>query len=70
MFEIELHVRIGHWNYFQLVNDLLSEFLIFIFFIGRVNREDIVPLKLNGYQHSLIVGTDIKPEEETKEMIF
>jgi len=36
----------------------------------RVSRDEIVPMTLNAYQHSLIVGTDIKQEEDNREMIF
>jgi hypothetical protein len=31
---------------------------------------DIVPLKLNAYQYSLIVGTHVEPEDGTREIVL
>jgi hypothetical protein len=39
-------------------------------FVGRAAHADKVPLKLNAYQRSLIIGTDVKPEDENTEMVF
>ncbi|CAF0878972.1 unnamed protein product [Rotaria sp. Silwood1] len=37
---------------------------------SRLSDYDKVPLKLNAYQHSLIVGTHVEPENGTTEIIF
>jgi hypothetical protein len=31
---------------------------------------DIVPLELNAYQHSLIVGTHVESEDGTREIVL
>ncbi len=41
-----------------------------MFIIGRAPHIDKVPLKLNAYQHSLIVGTHVEPEDGTTEVVF
>lgn len=32
------------------------------FLLGRVSPANIIPVKLNAYQHSLVVGTHVEPE--------
>ncbi|CAF1285120.1 unnamed protein product [Rotaria magnacalcarata] len=38
--------------------------------VSRSSNKDKVPLKLNTYQHSLIVGTYVEPTEGTADVVF
>jgi hypothetical protein len=38
--------------------------------IGRGLRDENTPLKLNSFQHSLIIGTNVEAENETAEIVF
>jgi hypothetical protein len=39
-------------------------------YLGRGLRDENVPLKLNAFQHSLVVGTNLEADNETKELVF
>jgi hypothetical protein len=41
-----------------------------VYIIGRGLRDENTPLKLNAFQHSLIIGTHVEPENGTAEIIF
>jgi hypothetical protein len=41
-----------------------------LYIIDRGLRDDKKPLKLNTFQRSLIIGTDVEPENRTEEIDF
>lgn len=44
--------------------------VIFVFFSGRRKQKKKTPLKLNAYQHSLIIGTNVEPDKDNTEFVF
>jgi hypothetical protein len=40
------------------------------FIIDRASHMDIGPVKLNAYQHSLVIGTYVEPEDGTAEVVL
>jgi len=61
-------LAIRTYNCWYVSKKILSEKNLYI--IDRGSRDDKKPLKLNTFQRSLIVGTDVEPENRTEEIDF
>lgn len=50
--------------------NLLRKKHFYFIIIGKGLYDENKPLKLNAFQHSLIIGTNVEPENGTEEIIF